>query len=105
MGYIKETMPNVKDAGEGYWSLASSDVVERTLNKNYSGSIAQGSGQIKIVSESSGDVFSASMNWTSPGSEYNAGDIVELTISVKVDEYSWHGKNDGYIHMLSLIHI
>ena len=99
MGYIKETMPNVKDAGEGYWSLASSDVVERTLNKNYSGSIAQGSGQIKIVSESSGDVFSASMNWTSPGSEYNAGDIVELTISVKVDEYSWHGKNDGYIHM------
>ena len=97
MGYLKKTLPNYK--GEGYWSLISTDVVQAVPSPGNTTNITNGSGSINVVSSSSGDVFTSSMTWSKPENRYNGEEEVELTISVKIDTYTWNGKNDGYIHM------
>lgn len=84
---------------EGGWKLEGVVLLDPPEAKNTTTSVCDGSASRKSVHPDSGDSFQASMSWNAPGAYYKAGDIVEITISAKVDSYVWNGKNDGYIHM------
>ena len=81
---------------DGYWELISVDVYERPAEGYSTFRISQGSGTFNAASE--GDSFQASMSWTEPGQRYAAGQVIELTISVNIDEYNWYDDEPGYIH-------
>jgi hypothetical protein len=51
-----------------------------------------------IPGEFEGDSFQATMTWTEPGQRYAAGQNVDLTLSVTVDEYKWYDDEPAYIH-------
>lgn len=90
---------NVQAASQGEWWLSSVDLIDANPLNNTTTSISDGSSSLKIVSPDSGDVFEASMRWSTPGTHYKPDDLIEVSISVQVDSYVWNGEDDGYIHM------
>lgn len=84
--------------GDGYWELISVDVEEAPPPAaSYTYNISRGSGTFRAVS-SGGDSFQVSMTWTEPGQRYAGGQNIDLTLSVKIDEYNWYDDSPGYLH-------
>ena len=84
-----------QDDGE-YWELISVDVQEKPAKDYYTYKISRGSGTVRA--ESNGESFQASMTWTEPGQRYAAGQSIDLTISVNIDEYNWDDDDPGYLN-------
>lgn len=80
----------------GYWELISVDIQEAPADRFTSYNISRGNASFR--NESNGESFQASMTWTEPGQRYAAGENVDLTISVNIDEYIWDDDDPGYIN-------
>lgn len=86
--------------GGGYWELISVDIEGKppvnqdTLSIVYT--ISRGSGTVRAANR--GESFVASMTWTEPGQRYAGGQSIDLTISVKIDEYIWDDDEPGYLN-------
>lgn len=89
----------VSAEGEGIWEYVGVDYIDPPARENQTTSISDGYASQRVVSPESGDVYEASVRWTAPGTSYEAGQIVKISISAQVDNYVWNGEDDGYIHM------
>jgi hypothetical protein len=89
----------VSAEGEGVWEYVGVDYIDPPEGNYQTTSISDGYASQRVVSPESGDVYEASARWTAPGTSYEAGQIVKITISVQIDNYVWNGEDDGYIHM------
>ncbi len=85
-------------AEDGYWKQTQVDTLAFEWDDMHTFSVGDGSATQTIVSSGTGDVFRSTGTWTTPKSTYAAGEIVELTLSLKIDEYVRNAKDDGYIH-------
>lgn len=86
-----------QEAG-GYWEQISVDVEKATEpGAFYFYNISRGSGTFRA--ELNGESFQATMTWTEPGQRYAAGQSVDLTISVNIDEYVWDDDAPGYTNL------
>ncbi|NMB87061.1 MAG: hypothetical protein GYA17_01800, partial [Chloroflexi bacterium] len=81
---------------DGYWELISDEVYQKPSDEHKTFNMNSGKGTYRAELE--GDSFQATMTWTEPGQRYAAGQNVDLTLSVNVDEYKWYDDDPGYLH-------
>jgi len=81
---------------DGYWELISVDIQEAPSDRFTAYNISRGSAMFR--NELNGESFQASMTWTEPEQRYAAGQSIDLTISVNIDEYIWDDDEPGYIN-------
>ena len=73
----------------GYWQLDYTDYSLKESTEQDTYSMSNGNAQVRTAAEQ--DVFAASMTWSAPAERYEAGDVVQLTLAIQVDEYVWAG--------------
>jgi hypothetical protein len=84
---------NARPSGsaEGYWKLASVDINKHQDNANEKSTLRRGGGTyLKTYPAPKGKgAFGTSYSWTEPRDRYRPGESVDLTLSIKIVEYTW----------------
>jgi hypothetical protein len=83
---------------EGYWLLTATDADVRQSDDTHTFAVSDGSATQRIVAPDVGDRFVSTATWSRPNDTYRAGEMVQLTLTVRIVEYVWNGTDDGYIH-------
>jgi hypothetical protein len=85
-------------ADEGYWLMTAVEPWVPGSDDTHTYVASDGVASQTIVAPGVGDRFVSTVTWSRPHDIYRAGEMVQLTLNVKIVEYVWNGTNDGYLH-------
>jgi hypothetical protein len=93
-GYAQLNNVKPSESEEGYWKLVSVGIDKRPDNAEEKTTLHRGGGTyLKTYPTPKGKgEFGTSYSWTEPKERYRAGENVDLTLSIKIVEYTWHSE-------------
>lgn len=96
MGYMNEPYQSEPSYG---WVLIDTIIYDAPDVQGVTKDISSGSASYTQVHDRSGDVFAFSSSWTIPKDSYQAGELVESSLSIQIDQYLWEDDDYPYFHV------
>ncbi len=82
----------------GYWQQTKFSTALAGETENTENTVSESSASVITKAPWVGDVFKSTATWSQPPAICYPNEPVKLVLTVKIDEYTYNGKNDGYIH-------